>query len=298
MGPFADPLYRDAWTAAGLNWRGVAFGAIADDGTRAAVPLLVSERTADAFPYGYAGIAADRALTAAETRSFLEAAARQLSIGKVVVRSVGGLGAAPPHEGGEVVAMTHVVFLRGEGPPEVSYSPKAAQSIRRARRAGCVVETGGHVDSTLGLYRDAAEQRSARYPDSVIRRLVADGIARCYRVDLDGEAVSALVVLLSNDHWMYWLAAQNAVGRKAEAGYLALAAMLEDADEAGVAAVNLGASAELPGVAKFKRRFGGVERPVLQYTYAAASSRAREPFERAVLRARRSARAVLRQRGG
>jgi hypothetical protein len=64
---------------------------------------------------------------------------------------------------------------------------------------------------------------------------------------------------------MYWLGAQNDEGRLAQTGYLAVASLLVAAHSAGAAAVNLGASAGLPGVAQFKELLGGVSSPVLEW---------------------------------
>src|SRR5207237_9825789 len=64
---------------------------------------------------------------------------------------------------------------------------------------------------------------------------------------------------------MYCLCAQSRACRTAELGYLAWAGLIEDAQMSGATAVNLGASAGLPGVAQFKRRFGGIDVPVIEH---------------------------------
>ena len=69
---------------------------------------------------------------------------------------------------------------------------------------------------------------------------------------------------------MYWLSAQNQEGRRTEFGYLAVAAMLDAARAALATSVNLGASAGLPGVAQFKKRVGGVDRPILEWRDSSA----------------------------
>ena len=85
-----------------------------------------------------------------------------------------------------------------------------------------------------------------------------------YDVELDGTVEASAAALTGSGHLMYWLAAQSAIGRRAELGYLVLAALISDAYAAGISAVNLGASEGLPGVAHFKSRFGGVDGSVLE----------------------------------
>ena len=80
--------------------------------------------------------------------------------------------------------------------------------------------------------------------------------------------VAAAFVLIGEIEWMYWLAAETDRGRKAEAGYPIVAKLLADASGEGIGFGNLGASAGLPGVAKFKRRLGGVDLPVIEQSAA------------------------------
>src|SRR5207237_1666056 len=104
-----------------------------------------------------------------------------------------------------------------------------------------------------------------QYPTPVLAHLAAAGVLRLYDVELNGAVEASAAALLGERHWMYWLAAQSTAGRDAELGYLALAALIEDAQASGATAVNLGASAGLPGVAQFKRRFGGIDVPVIEH---------------------------------
>jgi hypothetical protein len=292
LGPFATRTYLDALANAGLGWRGASFGAALADGTRAATAYLTTPGEADSVPYGYAGIMATRVLSAAEMQAFLLAARRSAGVARISVRAIPELGAAA-HEGGTELTSTHVVFFERDQAAGLRFAPKAAQSIRRAERSGCIVAPTSDADIALALYAEAASGRQVRYPDLVLRNLAAAGSARFYNVWIGDEAVATLVALVHPHHWMYWIAAQNEQGRKAEAGYLALSAMIRDAEADGAVAVNLGASTGLPGVAKFKRRFGAVEVPILEYRDVSPSARVHAFRERWNRRARATARRAI-----
>jgi Acetyltransferase (GNAT) domain len=280
LGPFATVTYRRVWADAGLGWRDASIGALAADGTRAAIPLLASGRTADSLPYGYAGVVATRRLDDRELHELLVLAARELGVGRITARAIPCLTPGADHGREQGSLTTQVVFLDPATSPADSFTAKALQSIRRATRAGCVVRSGSDPSDSLRLYEGMAARRAVRYPEAVIRGLSDAGVARFYDVVLDSETVSTLIALVSPDHWMYWIAAQSEGGRRAEAGYLGLAALIEDAHASSAGAVNLGASTGLPGVAKFKRRFGAVEVQILQYAYVGAGERLRSSLDR------------------
>jgi len=294
-GPFAAPACRNAVVQAGLGWRDLSVGGVLEDGTRAALPLLAAGRSGDSLPFGYGGIVATRKLSALETSTFLEMVARQGGLRVVSVRAIPPLGAIPAHAGGTVIASTHLVPLDPMSEPARAFAPKAAQSIRRAIHAGCEVRVGADPRAALTLYRDAAAARRIRYPDVLVRLLAEAGVAFFYDVWIGTDPIATVVTLRNQDHWMYWIAAQNALGRKVEAGYLALSRMIQDAHAAGAQAVNLGASAGLPGVAMFKRRLGGIEVPVIEYRFMSRLARW-SPSGRITRRVRASARRVLRAR--
>ena len=92
------------------------------------------------------------------------------------------------------------------------------------------------------------------YPEGLIRRLVGTGVARVHVVQLGDRVVASLLTLISDSHWMCWLAGQTSDGRSIAASYLAYDALLREAQDAGVPAVNLGAS--VGGGAEFKRHLG------------------------------------------
>jgi CelD/BcsL family acetyltransferase involved in cellulose biosynthesis len=96
-----------------------------------------------------------------------------------------------------------------------------------------------------------------KYPESLVRQLVDREIARVYSVRVGGRAVASLLTLVSNSHWMCWLAAQTDEGRSCAASYLAYDTVLSEAQTAGIKAVNLGAS--VGGGAEFKGHLGAAD---------------------------------------
>jgi hypothetical protein len=166
---------------------------------------------------------------------------------------------------GRAAATTSVLYFAPDGPAAVGFGKKVVQTIARAHRAGGSVRpASADPQPFLRLYFEASKSWATQYPEPVLAHLAASGALLLYDVELNGSVEASAAALLGDRHWMYWLAAQSTAGRDAELGYLALAALIEDARASGAAAVNLGASAGLPGVAQFKKRFGGVDVTVLE----------------------------------
>lgn len=265
--PFDHARYRRAWTDE-TDWRDVSFGARAGDGTQAAIALLSRRGAAHSLPLGYGGVVASRALGAGEVSSFLCAARRAARAHDLRALSV---PIDPPlsqlHVGGNVVAWTSVVFLDSSGPAR--FTRKGRLKISRAQSAGGSARPPSNdPEPFLRLYERAARDWHAQYPADVLRHLADTGLLTLYDVELDGNVASSMAAIRGERHWLYWLGAQNDAGRAAELGYLAAAALVQDAHAAGARAVNLGASTGLPGVALFKRRFGTVDVPVLEHRSA------------------------------
>ena len=265
--PFMAPAYRRAWTESEDGWRDVSFGARAGAETRAAIALLRRGHTAHSLPLGYGGVVASRSLSAGEVDSFLRAARREAGAYDLSARSVPILPSlAGLHEGGRVVAWTSVLYLDRDAPATARLTKKGSDALARAQRAGGVSRgPTSDPDQFLQLYERASRTWSTHYPPRLLKRLAEAGSLTTFDVELGGSVEASAVALRGQDHWMYWLAAQSDVGRSAELGYCALAALISDAHAAGARAVNLGASAGLSGVAMFKRRFGSVDVPVFEH---------------------------------
>jgi GNAT acetyltransferase-like protein len=263
-GPFDGPAYRGVCAGVLAGARDASYGAVAEDGTQAAIGLIGIGRVADSVPYGYGGVICTRPLDHQEVAEFLTRARASAAVWRLRARNVSPLGLT---EIGRVVATTGIMNLNR--PPEGSFSPTAVRSIRHAERAGGVVVRTDNPEPFLLLYEPVSKIWRASYPFDLVRGLARAGVARLHEVHIGGEPVSSMVVLVSGTHWMYWLGAQNDRGRRAKAGYLAMASILDDAYATGIPFVNLGGSTGLPGVAKFKQRFGAVDRPVFELRSAA-----------------------------
>lgn len=289
-GPFETSGYRGALEIAKPEWADVTVAAMHEDGTRAFVPLMARGGRAVSMPYGYGGVHIARSVGDGELAALLDVIRAALRARRVELRSVPGV--QPDVAGGGVaIGTTHVVHLAGQGSAQGLLSKRARQSMRRAQRAGAVCSVADGVDVFLRLYVEASARYAMRYPERLLRELAVRGVARAYDVTIDGEPVASALALIAPSHWMYWLAAQNERGRTTESGYLAAAALLEDAVASVAPAVNLGASAGLPGVAFFKERLGGVPAPILASVSATALGGTEE-------RLRSLTRAVLRRRRG
>lgn len=263
--PFALRAYRQGFVVGYPKWRDASFGAVADDGTRAAVALLAIQRQAESVPLGYGGIVSDRPLEEVEARSFLEAARQAVGVRMLRVRSLPEVGVDGP---GSRVMDTSVLTPTDV---ESGFHDQARRSLRKAETAGCEVRPA-NVERFLALY--AHERRGEPYSEHMIRALGGSGLAHAYDVTLGGAPVAAILTLRGEGHWVYWLGTQIDAGREAAASYLALRAFLRDAQEAGVAKVNLGASVVgrevLEGVVRFKRSLGAEEVPLIQETVSSS----------------------------
>ena len=269
--PFADPRFLYALERFEGRYETEVVGARAEDGTRATLAVAVVGSEASSIPFGYGGIVADRSLEQEETASLHRLVGRQLAARGHVVRRVRSryvplpVRGRPTHTGGRVLASTAVVMLAGGGD---GIAKKARQSIRRADRAGVVVRSNSDPARFLSIYESASRRFQTVYPPVLIGLAASAGLGRSYEAAIGEEVVAAAFVLTGKTEWMYWLAAETDRGRAVEAGYPIVAKLLADARDDAIGFVNLGASTGLPGVAKFKRRFGSVDLPVIEQSAA------------------------------
>jgi hypothetical protein len=275
-GPFDQRAWRDSWVESFPEWRDASFGGELADGTRAAVSLLRRGRMVESTPSAYGTIVAGRQLGEMEVRSFLEAARSACGAGDLVARSV-PLKPDPRtcHFGASVRGWTSVVYIEKGGTLTPRFTHKARHSMRKAAGAGAEVVATRNPEGFLPLYAAAAANHWMRYPDALVRSLARARVARFFDVRLGANCVASVMVVTSMNHWIAWLAAQDARGRSIDANYLAVGEMLAAAQRWAVPAVNLGISLGMPGVAHFKRQFDAVEVPLVEYRVASWTERAR-----------------------
>jgi len=255
-GPYESASYRRACAEAVPRLRDRSFGGRAADGATAAVALMISGRQASSMPYGYGGVHASRPLAPEERFLFLSTARRAAGAWSLRAIFLGDAG-----DRSDAVGSTRFVDVRR--PPAQQWDSTAVHKLRRLQRRGCTCSASPDPGEFLPVHRVESAHWGVRYPESLVHAAAKHGIARFYSVrDSSGTVVSVLAALLSPTHWVYWFGAQTDAGRTLSGSYLSMATMLEDAHRAGVAGVNLGASAGLPGVHAFKSRWGGRELPV------------------------------------
>jgi hypothetical protein len=265
--PFADPRFLAALERLDRRWSTHTVGALAHDGTRAALTVARKGSKAESIPFGYGGILADRALEEEEVTALLHLAARHLNVRRVRSRYVPlPVRGRPAHAGGRVIASTAVVAVAATTEDlESRLSKPARRKIRQAERAGVVVRASCDPTGFLAVYGYASRRYQTVYPAQLVRLIAASGLGRSYDAMVEDEIVGSAFALIGATEWMYWLGAQTERGRRVVSGYPVIAHLLADAQDAGVQFVNLGASAGLPGAGKFKRRMGGVDLPVIEH---------------------------------
>jgi hypothetical protein len=287
-GPFETAAFRRVFAQTVPGWRDVSVGARRTDGMRAALAAMARGRVADSMPYGYGGVRSEGPMSPEETAQFHDWARATAKVRLLRSRNVTPAARAP---GATDSTTSVVVFGAGHDITE-TWSPKARQAIRRCERAGGKVGVAADAEAFLSLYDVTSATYALHYPRALIRALADAGVLTCFDVRIDDAVVSSAVALRGSDEWMYWFGAQSDAGRRAEAGYLALSALLRSAREQGVGRVNLGASTaggqSLSGVHAFKQRFGAVEWPMAEQVTGSAAARIVE-------RARSSSRKLVRR---
>ena len=282
-GPYDHAAVRAAFVRAFPGWVDASFAARLADGTDAAVALLSDGRRAVSMLHAYGGVVATRHLNHGEARSFLAAARRGAGTREIVVRTVSagvGVDATTQHVGGRVAGWTSVVHLDKARDLDVRYAQKTRKSIRFAIANGCAAGVDTDPEPFIELYAHSSEHHWLHIPDDVLRELAGSRRLLFSNVSLRGRVVSSVVMLRATSHWSFWLAAQNDDGRAVHGNYLATATGLAHAQDEHVRAVDLGSSADLPGVAHFKRRFAAVEVPVVEHREEDRLGRARRSLHR------------------
>lgn len=273
-GPFASHGFRACFVDALPEWDDVSFGARLVGGAEAAVAALRTGGIADSMPFNTGGVVATRALGETELLSFLHLARRHAGVGRLTVRWCTARPDAPDeHIGARVGGWTSVVHLRPGEHVHDRLGRKARRALEVAEGAGAVVVDCASADGFVSLYGRSSMAHWFRYPASLLRALTREGLARTFEVRLGDRAVSSVFVLTSPTRWTTWLAAQDPEGREIRGNYLATAAALQAASDAGVRSVDLGASTDMPGVALFKSRFDAVDVPVLELQVGSARDR-------------------------
>jgi hypothetical protein len=184
-------------------------------------------------------------------------------IGQLVVS--GGAGGSPPDVGASSTNETHVVDLRRGFDTLWNdvFGAKTRNMCRKAERAGVEVTrdtSDPAVDAYYALYAKAAAgwgYGEPPYPRALFEALLAGGDAELWIARLDGRPVGGAIVLRGSHDLCYWSASVDREHRDVAPGNAILRAVIESGCDRGFEYADLGGSTGLPGVAAFKRSFGG-----------------------------------------
>ena len=176
----------------------------------------------------------------------------------------GGAGGSPPELGQVTRHETHTIDLR-RGFDAVfteSFTAKNRNMCRKAQRAGVQVSNDGSAEG-LAAFTEL-HTRNAQNWDSgaetprteLFAALMATGHAELWLARVEDSVAAGALLLCGSQDVLYWAAAMDREHRDAAPGNAALAAAIEAACGRGVAYLDFGASAGLPGVEAFKRSFG------------------------------------------
>ncbi len=187
----------------------------------------------------------------------------------------------------------HILDLAG-GYDQVwdRYSSDTRKMIRRAERAGVVVERGNSahlieafhelydrwlVERARRLHRPVVMQRwSGRRNEpparlGLLARRLGD---RCqlWVASVDDRPAAALVTFIDGTLAVNWRSTmdRDRTG-KTQANYLLQAQAIEHASRAGCGLFHMGESGGVSGIEEFKEHFGAVKHPYLEYTFGGSS---------------------------
>lgn len=181
----------------------------------------------------------------------------------------GGASGSPP--GADTSSATHVLDLSPgfEALWTDAFSGKNRNSARKAERAGVEVGRDDDVDGYYDLYAAATVTwgyDEPPYPRELFSALLGAHDAELWTARLDDRMIAGAVVLAGSEDVLYWSGAMDAAHQPLAPSNAVIKAVVESACERGLAYMDFGASAGLPGVAKFKESFGAQPRPYASLT--------------------------------
>lgn len=226
-------------------------------------------------------------------------------ITRLRVQSFGSTGATIPALGRETfrgARREYVLELVGPTYPPLTLSSNHRRNLRRAERAGIVVEetndpaaadTHAHLmDASMERRQERGEDVSAGTSPAAFRQFLSAGAATLFQARVHDEKVlSSILLLLSARGVYYHSAGTSPEGMKAGASQLLIATAIERLRDRGVTRFNLGGADDPEsGLARFKLGF----RPTTVELESAAFDMARGP-RRVLIAAAESLRGGLRR---
>jgi hypothetical protein len=171
-----------------------------------------------------------------------------------------------------VRTLTPVLGLRqGEDAIWNAYDPRLRRSVRRAKKAGVVVEKGAsHFGTFFDLY--AAQSREWPLPwhhrrDHLEAMLsVLGDRAEVWVGSFEGRALCGELVLYQPGRDVhFWLSGARPESRPLAAYHFLLHEIILDAGRRGFTECHFGASLGNPGIEHFKLSYGAAPRPLLRF---------------------------------
>lgn len=158
------------------------------------------------------------------------------------------------------------------------YEQRLRTNVRRARKSGVWIRSGeGDADlaTFFRLYSGQAETRSIawyhRQPQLETLARSLGSRCRIWLAGLGEEALCGQLVLYHEPREIhFWLSGAVPDSRPVSAFHFLLHSIVQDASASGIAACHFGASLGLEGVARFKRAFGTVARPLVRFYHQPA----------------------------
>lgn len=255
---------------------------LADD-TPVVVPCLVRMRRRlllkwqeyrSTVPGAYGGPIASRQLRADEVQLVARELARlPRARGRIVETPQKPLHFPAPFQARAM--QTHVVDIAPDfATMRKQFSRGQKSNLNQARKKGVTIrraETAADIDCYLDLYHETlqrwGETATAVYPRVLFETLFSreDGRGAFWLAEVDGVVVAGIVVLAWNRTLAYWHGAARQDYFKHYPNNLLHAEVLQWAAASGYTHYDMGPSAGLPGVARFKESFGA--RPVTFSAY-------------------------------
>lgn len=287
--PWATYFHSPAWAAsmAGLvpEFRAEALGCILDDGTPVVLPAVVKKKKRllrkaleykSMEPGVYGGFIAGRMLTAGEIELLAGAVLRLKSTtGRIVDTPWQPLNL--PNTFISKKLETHIVQLNPDFEAlQKGFSRGQKSNLNQARRKGVTVRLAASrqdIDDYFAIYLESVqrwgETAGEVYGKDLFLRLYGSGDPQIqfWLAEVEGRIAAGVLALAWNHTILYWHGAASEQYFKHYPNNLLHAHIMAWGSQGGYLRYDMGASAGLAGVARFKESFGAQVQPYRSYRW-------------------------------
>ncbi len=282
---FHSPAWADCLVATYPGFRAEALGCVLSDGTVAVLPALIKERRRllgrsreykSMEPGVYGGFIAARVLSEAEIGQ-LSAAVLKLkgSSGRIVETPWQPLNLPRPFASKQLD--THIVRLQGDFDAlQKGFSRGQKSNLSQARRKGITVrpaKSREDIEAYYGMYLDSVrrwgETAGKVYAKELFLHLHALGDPQVlfWTAEAEGRSAAGVLALAWNRTIVYWHGAALQEFFKHYPNNLLHAELMAWGCARGYELYDMGSSAGLAGVARFKESFGAQVHPYKSYRW-------------------------------